>query len=67
MLGPTRQVGDVAKPYRLDDPDPEKQAAAKMLDQWRVDSRRVYPAATQTDRRCDEMETRAMVRSWWWE
>ena len=57
----------MARPYRLDDPDPEKQAAAKMLDEWRVDSRRVYPAVTHEYKVCDEIEKRAMVRSWWWE
>ena len=36
------KVGVVANPYSLDDPDPEKAEAARMLQQWQRDSRRVY-------------------------
>ncbi len=38
---PAHQVGLVAHPYALDSPDPEKAAAAEMLEAWREESRHV--------------------------
>ena len=36
------KVGHVAKPWDLNDPDPECAAAARMLAQWQQDSQKVY-------------------------